>query len=358
MDLAAFEALAGEFARGLRPGDVVALEGELGAGKTTFVAAVVRALHGSDEVASPTFTFWHRYAGQPPLEHLDLYRIDNPAEADGTRLARGVRRAQRHLRRVARAPARACPARGDPRAHRGCGRRPARRPDRPPRLVSWLGLDGALGAFSAALVPRRGAPRAAAADGNDALERGLAIVDAVLGGTRLDELAGIAVGTGPGSFTGLRIALSYAKSLAFASGRPLAGISSYDALTPGDATPPHAVFVHGRAGIACVRLARLRRRTRRCGTYAALAEAVASRVTPGTVLDSYGAAEGVAPALGERGVIVRVLASDRELPALAIARRAAALRTFGVGSRVARRLRRSALRRARRHGLRRSAARP
>ncbi|MBD5657361.1 MAG: tRNA (adenosine(37)-N6)-threonylcarbamoyltransferase complex ATPase subunit type 1 TsaE [Candidatus Eremiobacteraeota bacterium] len=80
-DLTAFKALASNFARSLRPGDVVALEGELGAGKTTFVAAVVRALHGSDEVASPTFTFWHRYAGQPPLEHLDLYRIENPAEA-------------------------------------------------------------------------------------------------------------------------------------------------------------------------------------------------------------------------------------------------------------------------------------
>ena len=80
-DLAAFQALAGEFGRSLRPGDVVALEGDVGAGKTTFVAAVVRALHGGDEVASPTFTFWHRYAGQPPLEHLDLYRIENPAEA-------------------------------------------------------------------------------------------------------------------------------------------------------------------------------------------------------------------------------------------------------------------------------------
>jgi len=79
-DLAAFEALARTFARTLRPGDVVALEGDLGAGKTTFVAAVARELGAADEVASPTFVFRHRYAGAPPIEHLDLYRIEHPAE--------------------------------------------------------------------------------------------------------------------------------------------------------------------------------------------------------------------------------------------------------------------------------------
>ena len=77
-----FEAFAVEFARGLRPGDVVALSGPLGSGKTTFVKAAVRALHDDDPTSSPTFTFWHRYAkpGLPPIDHLDLYRIDDPAE--------------------------------------------------------------------------------------------------------------------------------------------------------------------------------------------------------------------------------------------------------------------------------------
>ena len=80
--LAAFEAAAAAFARTLRPGDAVGLSGELGAGKTTFVAAIVRTLHGDGAgVTSPTFTFWHRYAGTPPVEHLDLYRIEAPAEA-------------------------------------------------------------------------------------------------------------------------------------------------------------------------------------------------------------------------------------------------------------------------------------
>ena len=79
--LAEFEAAAAAFARTLRAGDVVALEGDLGAGKTTFVAAAVRALGRAADVASPTFTFWHRYGGDPPVEHLDLYRIEYAAEA-------------------------------------------------------------------------------------------------------------------------------------------------------------------------------------------------------------------------------------------------------------------------------------
>jgi tRNA threonylcarbamoyl adenosine modification protein YjeE len=76
----AFESFAAEFSRALGPGDVVALSGELGSGKTTFVRAAVRARHGQDQTTSPTFAFWHRYAGNPPIDHLDLYRVDDPAE--------------------------------------------------------------------------------------------------------------------------------------------------------------------------------------------------------------------------------------------------------------------------------------
>jgi tRNA threonylcarbamoyladenosine biosynthesis protein TsaE len=76
----AFEAFAAEFARSLQPGDIVALSGELGSGKTTFVRAAVRARHGEDQTTSPTFTFWHRYPGDPPIDHIDLYRVENPDE--------------------------------------------------------------------------------------------------------------------------------------------------------------------------------------------------------------------------------------------------------------------------------------
>jgi tRNA threonylcarbamoyladenosine biosynthesis protein TsaE len=82
LDRDAFIASAVALAATLRPGDVVALSGELGAGKTTFVRALVAALHGSDAaVSSPTFVFRQRYPGEPPVEHLDLYRIEDPVEA-------------------------------------------------------------------------------------------------------------------------------------------------------------------------------------------------------------------------------------------------------------------------------------
>jgi tRNA threonylcarbamoyladenosine biosynthesis protein TsaE len=77
---AELSAFAADFARSLRPGDVVGLWGPLGAGKTSFVRAAVRALHGSEQISSPTFTFWHRYAGVPPVDHLDLYRLEDPRD--------------------------------------------------------------------------------------------------------------------------------------------------------------------------------------------------------------------------------------------------------------------------------------
>jgi tRNA threonylcarbamoyladenosine biosynthesis protein TsaE len=80
-NIAALETFAAAFALDLRPGDVVALEGALGTGKTTFVAALVRAMGNPADVASPTFTFWHRYGGSPSLEHLDLFRLESAAEA-------------------------------------------------------------------------------------------------------------------------------------------------------------------------------------------------------------------------------------------------------------------------------------
>ena len=74
--------LAATLARHVLPGDVLAVEGPLGSGKTTFVRGLARALLGADPVTSPTFTFRHTYrrAGAPALEHLDLYRIDDEAE--------------------------------------------------------------------------------------------------------------------------------------------------------------------------------------------------------------------------------------------------------------------------------------
>ena len=73
-----------KLARRLRPGDVVLVAGELGAGKTTFVRGACAELGVTDLVSSPTYAIGQVYAG-PGIEiaHLDLYRIDSAAQEPG-----------------------------------------------------------------------------------------------------------------------------------------------------------------------------------------------------------------------------------------------------------------------------------
>ncbi|MCU0580468.1 MAG: tRNA (adenosine(37)-N6)-threonylcarbamoyltransferase complex ATPase subunit type 1 TsaE, partial [Desulfobacterota bacterium] len=75
----ATETLGERLASCLQPGDVVALSGELGAGKTCLVRGLARGL-GVDDVlvASPSFTLLHEYEGRLPLYHLDCYRLADP----------------------------------------------------------------------------------------------------------------------------------------------------------------------------------------------------------------------------------------------------------------------------------------
>lgn len=81
------EALGAELAGRLQPGQVVLVEGELGAGKTTFVRGACRALGVSAQVRSPTFTIGHRYAARTPVAHIDLYRIQDLGHEDPDLLA-------------------------------------------------------------------------------------------------------------------------------------------------------------------------------------------------------------------------------------------------------------------------------
>ena len=81
-DLASTERLAASLARVLRKGDVIALEGPLGVGKTAFARALIAALGGEEEVPSPTFTLVQVYElPTVAVWHLDLYRLAKPADA-------------------------------------------------------------------------------------------------------------------------------------------------------------------------------------------------------------------------------------------------------------------------------------
>jgi tRNA threonylcarbamoyladenosine biosynthesis protein TsaE len=70
------EAVAAGLATGLEAGDVVLIEGELGAGKTTFVRGACRALGVEEPVTSPTFMIGQLYEGRLPVAHLDLHRLE------------------------------------------------------------------------------------------------------------------------------------------------------------------------------------------------------------------------------------------------------------------------------------------
>ncbi len=82
-DLAAMATFGAAIAKVLRPRDVVALEGGLGAGKTTLARGIIAALGYLGEVPSPTFTIIELYESPPlklPVIHADFYRLKHPSE--------------------------------------------------------------------------------------------------------------------------------------------------------------------------------------------------------------------------------------------------------------------------------------
>lgn len=78
-------ALGRQLAQELRPGSIVLLRGDLGAGKTTLIKGIAEGFQAAaaEDVTSPTFTLIHEYRGpQATLYHIDLYRIDTQRELD------------------------------------------------------------------------------------------------------------------------------------------------------------------------------------------------------------------------------------------------------------------------------------
>ena len=181
-----------------------------------------------------------------------------------------------------------------------------------------LALDAALDGFSAALDD---GTRVLVAPGGrqDALERGLARIEDLLGEARLRlrDLDRIAVGLGPGSFTGVRIAIAFAKSLAYGSGVPLVGISSYDALEPAAAPLPLLAVVQGRRGVICARRRDAEGVTIACGTVSDVLDRLLCGA-PGDVHVT-GNTKDVLSEIAERGWTVRALPPRAGVPAVAIA---------------------------------------
>ena len=74
--------LGRELGSRLGAGDVIALFGDLGAGKTTLTRGIAQGLGVEDDVHSPTFTLIHEHRGKTPLYHVDLYRLASEEEVE------------------------------------------------------------------------------------------------------------------------------------------------------------------------------------------------------------------------------------------------------------------------------------
>lgn len=75
-------ALGEKLGKLLKPGDVLALSGDLGAGKTTLTRGIAQGMGVDADIHSPTFTLIHEHPGPVPLYHVDLYRLSSEQEAE------------------------------------------------------------------------------------------------------------------------------------------------------------------------------------------------------------------------------------------------------------------------------------
>ncbi|MGA8575181.1 MAG: tRNA (adenosine(37)-N6)-threonylcarbamoyltransferase complex dimerization subunit type 1 TsaB [Candidatus Cybelea sp.] len=190
-----------------------------------------------------------------------------------------------------------------------------------------LALDGALAGFSTAVASGGRIVASRSESGNVALERGLAMVSGVLAQAQVapQQIGRLGVGIGPGGFTGLRIAIAYAKSLAAAWERPLVPVDSFDILEFGAEFERVLAVVVGRPGVISARYRDETQMRRASGQIADVLREVLPAADP-RALDVVGAPKDVLHALAERGMVVRSV-DPLVTPAAAAAALAAATRT-------------------------------
>ena len=242
---------------------MLALIGELGAGKTQLAKGVAEGLGVTSVVNSPTFVLMNEHVGRLRLFHVDAYRLGDPEEAsaagllderhaDGVTVIEWADRLDgwlpaERLEIQLETPAGCADApHPDVDGHRRGARGAGGRGTPSPVIIA---IDAASTDLSLALAEPDGtliaddAWSSAQRQSAELLPRLLALLDRVerpLGTTTV-----VAVGTGPGSFTGLRVAMALAKGLAFGLRIPIVGVPSLEAWLDAD---PEAVAAIARAG--------------------------------------------------------------------------------------------------------------
>ena len=232
------QALGKKLAESLRPGDVIAYFGDLGAGKTAFTRGIAEGLGVLEQVTSPTYTIVNEYlSGRLPLFHFDMYRLGSSDELFDIGwedyLARGGVCAVEWSENVEDAlqDAIRITIEKDSLA-------PATLPSKEEAALNLLAFESSAKAASAALLSDGCLLAEYTQNSGQTHSRTLMeLAKNMITGCDLtpQDIDAVAVAAGPGSFTGVRIGMACAKGFAWGHQLPLYGVSTLEAMVRGAA---------------------------------------------------------------------------------------------------------------------------